>query len=32
VLGLFDHVELWEKERHIADRLSSDEIYLEEED
>jgi len=32
VLGLFDHVELWEKERHISDRLSSDEIYLEEEE
>jgi MraZ protein len=32
VLGLFDHVELWEKERHLTDRASSDEIYLEEED
>lgn len=32
VLGLFDHVELWEKERHLADRASSDELYLEEEE
>jgi MraZ protein len=32
VLGLFDHVELWEKDAHLTDRVSSDEIYLEEED
>lgn len=32
VLGLYDHVELWEKERHLADKASSDEIYLQEED
>ena len=31
VLGLFDHVELWEKDQHVADRASSDEMYLDEE-
>jgi MraZ protein len=32
VLGLFDHIELWDKDRHLADRASSDEMYLDEED
>jgi MraZ protein len=32
VLGLFDHIELWEKERHLADKASSDQIYLDEEE
>lgn len=32
VLGLFDHVELWEKERHLAERATGDESYLDEED
>ena len=32
VLGLFDHIELWEKDQHLADKASSDQIYLDEED
>lgn len=32
VLGLFDHVELWEKGRHLAERATGDESYLDEED
>ncbi len=32
VLGLFDHIELWDKERHLTDRASSDQIYLDEEE
>lgn len=32
VLGLFDHIELWEKLRHLDDRASSDEMYLEDEE
>lgn len=32
VLGLFDHIELWEKERRASDRLSGDAAYIEEED
>lgn len=32
VLGVYDHVELWEKERFLADRSAGDESYLEEED
>ena len=32
VLGLFDHIELWDKDRHLADRASSDEMYRDEED
>ena len=32
VLGLFDHIELWAKERHLAERASGDESYLDEED
>ncbi len=31
VLGLFDHIELWEKGRHLSDRTSGDESYLDEE-
>ncbi|MFZ0014562.1 MAG: division/cell wall cluster transcriptional repressor MraZ [Acidimicrobiia bacterium] len=31
VLGLFDHIELWEKDRHLAERASGDESYLDEE-
>lgn len=32
VVGIFDHVELWEKERHLSDRVAGDQSYLEEED
>lgn len=32
VVGVFDHVELWEKDRYLTDRSAGDEIYLEEED
>ena len=32
VLGVFDHIELWGKDRYLAERASSDESYLEEED
>jgi len=32
VLGLFDHIELWDKERHVEDKASGDQIYLDEED
>jgi len=32
VLGLFDHVELWEKNRHLTEKASGDEAYLEEAD
>lgn len=32
VLGVFDHIELWEKQRHIDERASGDQSYLEEED
>ena len=31
VLGVFDHIELWEKDRYLSERSSADEIYLEEE-
>jgi MraZ protein len=31
VLGLFDHIELWERDRHLADRSSGDAAYLDEE-
>ena len=31
VLGVFDHIELWEKDRYVAERVSGDESYLEEE-
>ena len=32
VIGVFDHIELWEKDRYVSDRSSGDEIYLDEED
>ena len=32
VVGVFDHVELWEKETFVGDREKGDEYYLEEED
>lgn len=32
VIGVYDHVELWEKERYVADRDTGDELYIEEED
>jgi len=32
VLGLFDHVELWAKGRHLEEKASGDEAYLEEAD
>jgi MraZ protein len=30
VVGLFDHVELWDKDRYLTDRVTGDEIYQEE--
>ncbi len=32
VVGVFDHVELWERESHLSDRVAGDHSYLEEED
>lgn len=32
VLGVFDHVELWDKDRYLADRATGDESYVDEED
>jgi MraZ protein len=32
VLGLFDHVELWAKDRHLAEKASGDVAYLDEEE
>jgi MraZ protein len=32
VLGVFDHIELWEKDRYLTERASGDERYREEED
>ena len=32
VLGLFDHIELWEKDRHLAEKTSGDESYIDEEE
>lgn len=32
VLGVFDHIELWEKDRYVNERTSADETYLDEED
>jgi MraZ protein len=32
VLGLFDHIELWDKDRHLSDKASSDVIYRAEEE
>ena len=31
VLGVYDHIELWDKDRHVTDRASGDQSYLEEE-
>lgn len=28
VLGLFDHIELWHKDRHLAEKTSGDEMYI----
>jgi MraZ protein len=30
VVGVFNHVELWEKDRYVADRAAGDERYVEE--
>lgn len=32
VVGVFNHVELWEKDRYLADRSAGDERYVDEED
>ncbi len=32
VLGLFDHIELWQKHRHLAEKASGDEMYIDEEE
>lgn len=32
VVGVFDHIELWEKDGYVADRETGDEVYLDEED
>jgi MraZ protein len=32
VLGVFDHIELWEKDRYVNERTSGDASYLDEED
>jgi MraZ protein len=32
VLGLFDHVELWEKSRHLSEKASGDESYIDAEE
>ncbi len=32
VIGVFDHVELWEKNRYLDDRAAGDERYVDEED
>jgi len=32
VVGVFDHVELWEKGRYVTDRETGDQMYLDEED
>jgi MraZ protein len=31
VVGVFDHIELWEKETYISDRSTGDDMYLDEE-
>ncbi len=31
VVGVFDHIELWEKDTYLSDRSTGDEFYLEEE-
>ena len=32
VVGVFDHVELWNRDRYVDDRAQGDEMYLEEDD
>ena len=32
VVGVFDHVELWEKNRYLDDRVAGDQRYIEEEE
>jgi MraZ protein len=32
VLGVYDHIELWEKDRYVDERASGDVSYLDEED
>lgn len=32
VIGVFDHVELWNRDRYLTDRATGDESYLEEDD
>lgn len=32
VLGLFDHVELWEKDRHLDEKASGDQSYIDQEE
>jgi MraZ protein len=32
VVGVFDHVELWNRDRYLTDRATGDESYLEEDD
>lgn len=32
VVGVFDHVELWEKDQWLADKEAGDELYLDQED
>jgi MraZ protein len=31
VVGVFDHIELWEKDTYLSDRSAGDEMYLDEE-
>lgn len=31
VIGVFDHVELWDKDSYLSDRAAGDQVYLEEE-
>jgi MraZ protein len=32
VIGVYDHVEVWNKERYLSDRAAGDESYLEEDE
>ncbi len=32
VIGVFDHIELWERDRYMEDRVAGDESYVDEED
>lgn len=32
VIGVFDHVEVWNRDRYLADRTAGDESYIEEDD